>query len=318
MDRTARPDAAEALPGPAPLEYSESMDLKRLTYFCTIVEQGQISRAAKILNMSQPPLSQRLKELEDDLGVQLISREGHTWQVTEAGRVLYERSRLLLDQLGDLASEVQNAADGASGNLRIGASSTCVTRFLKVLPGLRRRFPRLTYSLLISDSTNLGESVLSREVDFALLLLPVTVEGCTVHPLPSDNFSVVMAPELDRPGLPPCLGVEHLEGMPLVCLRRWTGGGTYELLLKAFQQHGIKPDIVLDTPDTRTVVACLYQGLAAAAILPASEVPYGITDRFPVHALDLPGMAMHPALVHLSDRYLTGTAREVIAAILAG
>ena len=294
------------------------MDLKRLTYFCTIVEQGQISRAAKILNMSQPPLSQRLKELEDDLGVQLISREGRAWRVTEAGRVLYERSRQLLDQLEDLSSEVKNVADGASGNLRIGASSTCVTSFLKVLPGLRRRFPRLTYSLLVSDSTNLGESVLGREVDFAILLLPVTVEGCAVHPLPTDNFSVVLPPELERPDLPPCLGVEHLQGMPLVCLRRWNGGGTYEHLLKAFQQKGIRPDIVLDTPDTRTLLACLSRGLVAAAILPAGEVPYGIVDRFRVHSLDLPGMAMHPALVHLTDRYLTATAREVIAAILGG
>ena len=295
-----------------------AMDLKRLTYFCTIVEQGQISRAAKILNMSQPPLSQRLKELEDDLGVQLISREGHTWQVTEAGRVLYKRSRQLLEQLEDLSSEVRNVADGASGNLRVGASSTCVTNFLKVLPGLRRRFPRLTYSLLVSDSTNLGESVLGREVDFAILLLPVTLDGCTVHPLPSDNFSVVLPPELEPPGLPPCLGVEHLKGIPLVCLRRWNGGGTNEHLIKAFQQKGIIPDIVLDTPDTRTLLACLYQGLRAAAILPASEVPYGIVDRFRVHSLDLPGMAMNPALVHLTDRYLTAAAQEVIAAILGG
>lgn len=294
------------------------MDLKRLTYFCTIVEQGQISRAAKILNMSQPPLSQRLKELEDDLGVQLISREGHAWRVTEAGRVLYERSRQLLHQLDDLSSEVKNVADGASGNLRIGASSTCVTHFLKVLPGLRRRFPRLTYSLLVSDSTNLGECVLEREVDFAILLLPVTVEGCTIHPLPSDNFAVVLPPEMERPDLPPCLGVEDLQGMPLVCLRRWSGGGTYEHLLKAFQQKGIRPDIVLDTPDTRTLLACLSRGLAAAAILPAGEVPYGIVDRFRLHSLDLPGMTMHPALVHRTDRYLTATAREVIAAILGG
>jgi DNA-binding transcriptional LysR family regulator len=294
------------------------MDLKRLTYFCTIVEQGQISRAAKILNMSQPPLSQRLRELEDDLGVQLISREGHTWQVTEAGRVLYERTRQLLDQLGDLASEVRNVADGASGNLRIGASSTCVTHFLKVLPDLRRRFPKLTYSLLVSDSTNLGKGVQDREVDFAILLLPATAEGCTVHPLPTDNFAVVMPPQLERADLPPCLGVEHLDGIPLVCLRRWNGGGTYEHLIKAFQQKGIQPDIVLDTPDTRTVLACLYRGLPAAAILPAGEVPFGIVERFRVHSLDLPGMNLHPALVHLTDRYLTVTARQVIDAILAG
>ena len=67
------------------------MDLKRLEYFCTIVEKGQISKAAEALHISQPPLSMRLKELEEELDVQLIYREGKAWQVTPEGEALYQR-----------------------------------------------------------------------------------------------------------------------------------------------------------------------------------------------------------------------------------
>ena len=107
------------------------MDVRRLIYYCTIVEQGQISRAARALNISQPPLSQRLKELEDELGVQLILRENLAWQVTESGRVLYERARQVLDNLTEIPAEVKGAADGFSGRVAIGVSTTCMSKGLR-------------------------------------------------------------------------------------------------------------------------------------------------------------------------------------------
>ncbi len=294
------------------------MDTKRLTYFCTIVEQGQISRAARLLNMSQPPLSQRLKELEDELGVQLIIREGHAWQVTESGRMLYERARQVLDQLGDIPTEVKNAADGLSGTIRIGASSVCASNFLKVLPALNQRYPKLKFSLLISDSSDLANHVESRELDFAILLLPVPQEGNTVRLLPTGSLCAVMPSELEPEGLPERIGVEHLAGIPLMCMRRWTGGGTYEAILKAFQEKGIAPDILLDSPDVRTLLGCLLRGVRAAAIVPATEIPGTMGGRFRIHPLDLPGLTLHPVLIHRSDRYLSKAARDVIEAIVAG
>lgn len=72
------------------------MDLKRLEYFCAIVEKGQISKAAEALHISQPPLSMRLKELEEELDVQLIYREGKAWQVTPEGEALYQRAQFIL------------------------------------------------------------------------------------------------------------------------------------------------------------------------------------------------------------------------------
>ena len=295
------------------------MDTKRLTYFCTIVEQGQISRAARILNMSQPPLSQRLKELEDELGGQLILREGHTWQVTEAGRVLYERARHLLDQLTEIPAEVKSMMDGSAGTIRIGASSTCVSTFLKKLPELQERFPKVSFNLLIADSNELENAVASRDLDFGLVLLPVQGESYTLHLLPEDTFSVVIPTQLaNRTALPATLRVEDLVGLPLICCSRWEGGGTFEHLARAFQELHLTPHIVLQTPDVRTALACLFRGAGAAAILPTNEIPTDMVTGFQIHALDLPAMALHPALIHLKDRFLTKAAQGVIAAIVTG
>ena len=82
------------------------MDLKRLEYFCAIVEKGQISKAAEALHISQPPLSMRLKELEEELDVQLIYREGKAWQVTPEGEALYQRAQFILSYVAGLEKDI--------------------------------------------------------------------------------------------------------------------------------------------------------------------------------------------------------------------
>ena len=294
------------------------MDVRRLIYYCTIVEQGQISRAARALNITQPPLSQRLKELEDELGVQLILREGHTWQVTESGRVLYERARQVLDNLTEIPAEVKGAADGFSGRVTIGVSTTCLSKFLAIVPILSARMPKLQCRLYVSDSTALERHIKTRDLDFAILLLPTREDIFTLLLLPADRFSVVYQTGLEPDPLPDAIRIEDLREVPLLLTRRWEGGGTYEHLIKGFQKRGITPRIILDSPDVRIIINCLEAGMVGAALVPTAEIPPRVRDSFTIRPLDFPGMAVQPALIHLKDRYLTSAARAVIDAILQG
>ena len=108
------------------------LDFRRLLYFCTIVEQGQISRAAKSLHISQPTLSQSLRELEDELGLTLIHRTGGSWQVTERGQSFYQEAQRILTQVDDLARNISNPFAGDSdifGEVRVGCSGFCLSFF---------------------------------------------------------------------------------------------------------------------------------------------------------------------------------------------
>ena len=113
-------------------------------------------------------------------------------------------------------------------------------------------------------------------------------------------------------------GLRGTQGVPIACLKRWQGGGTYEQLLKEFQRKQIEPDIILDTPDVRTLLVCLERGLQAAFLLPSNEGPFETAKRYPVHAIDLPGVLFHPVLIHLKDHYLSRAAQEVIQAVVQG
>jgi DNA-binding transcriptional LysR family regulator len=294
------------------------LDSKRLTYFCTIVEQGQISRAAKILNISQPPLSLRLKELEDELGVELIVRKGHIWQVTEAGKVLYDRARQALNQLTEIPTEVRNAAVGVTGRIFIGLSISFLRYFTEVVPKLSSRFPLLQFRVLVADSTTLEEHVETRNLDFALVLLPTKKEIFDVQPLPVDHFCVVYPTGLIPSPADGTFGVKVLQDIPLMLQRLWHGGRTYDQLRREFQRHGITPRILLDSPNVSVILGILDAGVRAAAILPLNLIPKNFFERFEVRNLEGILDGIQPAIIHLPDRYLTPAAQEVMREILHG
>ena len=84
------------------------MDLKQLRYFCAIAEEGNISRAAERLHISQPPLSLQLKLLEEELGVKLVERNTRHLRLTQIGHTFYHRATQILDLIGTTAEEIRN------------------------------------------------------------------------------------------------------------------------------------------------------------------------------------------------------------------
>lgn len=95
------------------------MDLKRLRYFCRVMEQGSVSRAAKVLNMAQPPLSKRIQELEDELKAPLFIRKGNRIEPTEAGFFLYRKACEILRQVEDTTRETMAIAQKNNPKLHL-------------------------------------------------------------------------------------------------------------------------------------------------------------------------------------------------------
>lgn len=100
------------------------MDLRQLTYFLAIAEEGQITAAARRLNMAQPPLSQQMKALEEELGVELFLREPRSVTLTDAGEILYRRARQLITLADSTRREIGDFKSGLRGTLSIGTVSS--------------------------------------------------------------------------------------------------------------------------------------------------------------------------------------------------
>lgn len=118
------------------------IDLLRIRAFVAAADAGSLSRAAAILHLTQPALSKQIHSLEEELGVQLFHREGRGMQLTSSGKDLLQRSRQLLLDVESLSEQAQVLKSGATGVLKVGATSMTLESVLApFLPAYRRRWP---------------------------------------------------------------------------------------------------------------------------------------------------------------------------------
>lgn len=293
------------------------MDAKRLLYFCTVVEQGQVSRAARVLNMSQPPLSQRLKELEEELGVTLIQRDGRSQRVTEAGRLLYERAQLILAMLREIPDDVRSAEEGFYGKLTLGVTTMCLSRFLQLAPLVHAEFPGLRFKLVVEDSSVLEAMLKKRAIDFAMMMPPDDPEAFTVIALPASDFSVVLGPGLAVDEGREAFSVLELHPYPLLVCKRVEGRGLFDGLAQVFKNAGFTPNILVESPDCRALMDLVANGMPAAAIVPSSEVPGHVRKKCAVLPLRTAAYRVEPVVVYLKDSYQTKAAAIMIEYFLA-
>ena len=109
------------------------MDIKQLKYFIAIAEEGSISKAAKRLHMAQPPLSQQLKAMESELGVELFERSTRKLEITSSGQAMYHKAKQILKLMDIAIKEVKDISDGLAGKLSIGTVSAAGATFLPQL-----------------------------------------------------------------------------------------------------------------------------------------------------------------------------------------
>lgn len=140
------------------------MDIRQLRYFLTIADEGSISKAAEKLHMSQPPLSQQLKLLETELGVQLFERNTRKITLTNVGEALLYRTRQILDLFELTKNEVMDINEGLDGTLSIGTVSSAGATFLPdIMQRFHQKYPRVKFEILDEDSDsflNVGTAII--------------------------------------------------------------------------------------------------------------------------------------------------------------
>lgn len=266
------------------------MDLKRMRYFCTVVEEGQVSRAARRLHMAQPPLSQRLRELEEEIGYPLLERQGRTLRVTDAGQVFYRRARDILRAVDATCDEVIRVAAQSGPTLRIGVSPTCRSYWMSHFDALRRRFPGYRIGVVVGDSSSLEALLKSGKLDLALMQPPLEGDDFIAVCMASSRSVAVMPRGMLPSGNEP-LTLAELGSHPLLLLRRSIGVGSYERLLQAFHESRIEADVALYCSDVEVLLDLLAQGYSGIAVVPESETAGCSSGRdFDVRAIavDLP------------------------------
>ena len=146
------------------------MELRQLRYFVAIVDHGSLSRAARVLHIAQPALTQQLRQLEDELGAQLLHRSAQGTLSTDAGKIFYEHAQAILKQVGDAKSAVAQSTGKPSGTVALGIpQSASGALALPLLTAVRASYPEISLQLTEELSGNLIEQLKSGRINLAVL-----------------------------------------------------------------------------------------------------------------------------------------------------
>lgn len=289
------------------------MDLKRLRYFCVIVEQGNISKAAQVLCMAQPPLSKRLQELEEELGTELIVRSGRRLEPTEAGQYLYQRACDILRTVEDTKQKTLSIANSERRVLRIGVSYLFSRRYFPMIQELYRRNPRAEICVSVSDSSHLEDLLQSGRVDIALIQRPKNPEGFELTDFPPIGLKALVSTSLisTQPSLP--VSLQEIGRFPLILLRRVDGRGTFETILDHLLKAGVHPNVKMHVSDPSMAIDMLEAGTVAAVFLPASEVVVSRSGKFNAFEIAPNPLVFTPVAARLSTNIDMPEVLEIIS-----
>lgn len=219
------------------------MDLRGLTYFSVVAEELNFTRAAQRLNMSQPPLSNQIRSLEEELGTPLFLRGGRSLQLTEAGKLLYRRAAQLLDLAERTREEVGSLAMGLSGTICLG-SVAGLAPFLAArwLAGFREEYPLVRFEIVNGSSDDITDQLLRGYIEVGILAAPYDSEHLEGVPIGDEPWCAIFShqhPLAAEPEAP--LPLKALAGYPLIVPHRRS---RIDEIRSWFRQAGAEPNII--------------------------------------------------------------------------
>ncbi|MBF6986606.1 LysR family transcriptional regulator [Cupriavidus sp. IK-TO18] len=252
------------------------MDLRQLRYFVTVAEELHFGRAAQRLSMTQPPLSQQIQALEEELGVPLFVRTRRSVALTPAGAQWLPEVRRVLADAAALPGLAQRLARGELGSLSLAFVSTAD---YGILPDLLRRFrarhPEVQLQLREATSDVQLEALLEGAIDAGLVIrpqLPAMPPGLAYLPLVSEPLVLAVAD-----GWRPAGGLaqdgkvslREAASEPLIIFPRRSAPAFYDIITGYYAREGLVPAIAQEAIQMQTIVSLVSAGMGVA-LVPAS------------------------------------------------
>lgn len=237
------------------------MEIKQLEYFRAIVDEGNVSAAARALHMTQPPLSYQMKMLEEELQVQLFIRGTKRITLTETGKVLYARATSLLTMTDITKREVIKASQSAT--LHIGLTPSSVSIMSDYLVRFASKYSDIHFDIHEGSTFALKNELENGLVDITTLRTPIVLNECNTCVLLQENLVAMAIPgffDIEYTNI----SLKELSQKSLILSHRYR-----KYIISAFEDNGLTCDIYCECEDARTAITLAEHGLGVA-ILPSS------------------------------------------------
>lgn len=292
-----------------------SIDLRLLRYFVAVAEESHLTKAAVRLGIRQPPLSQQIRVLEEELGVTLFHRLPRGMELTESGRALLEDAHKILALTEQAVEGVRRVSQGEAGRLTVGFTGSAA--FHPFVPSVIRRFRELAPNVrLVLEESSTGElmdDVCDGRVDVAFVRGPYGPDRGVVVEKVLDETMLAAFPA-DHPAVRrrprQRIALSELADESLILYRRHSGPGLYDAILAACAAAGFSPRIAQEAPRMLSTLSLVAAGLGVS-LVPASLRRVNIEGVVYV-SVSRPASLRAPLNLIWRDAPLSGAARRLI------
>ncbi|SSW70979.1 LysR family transcriptional regulator [Achromobacter agilis] len=292
-----------------------TVDLRLLRYFVAVAEESHLTKAAARLGIRQPPLSQQIRVLEQELGVTLFHRLPRGMELTESGRALLDDARNIIALTEQAVEGVRRVSQGEAGRLTVGFTGSAA--FHPFVPSVIRRFresaPNVRLVLEESSTGELMEDVSEGRVDVAFIrgaygpdrgvAMETVLEETMLAAFPADH-PAVKGRERKR------IALSELAEESLILYRRHSGPGLYDAIIAACSAAGFSPRVAQEAPRMLSTLSLVAAGLGVS-LVPASLRRVNIEGVVYV-SVSQPSALRAPLNLIWRDAPLSGAARRLI------
>jgi len=240
------------------------VNLRDLEAFKTVVECGSFSKASEELYIAQPSLSKTIQKLEKMLGYTLIDRTNRILRLTDEGKLLYEKSLVILQEMKDLELELGESRNQIKGHLKIGLPQIIGTFFFpKVAKQFKSKFPDVTLEIVEDGGLEVTKLVEKGELDVAFVVLP-TKSNEIEESLIYEGHFVACLPENHRLKDANEIRLEQLKDEEWILYDLTFA--LRQIVLDSCRQEGFVPNIVYSTAQWDLLMSLVHEGLGVALV----------------------------------------------------
>ena len=283
------------------------MELRTLRYFTVVARELNITRAAEKLNMSQPPLSNQIKALEEELGVRLFIRGKRHLELTEEGALLLRRALQMQELADKTRQEIASLREGMTGTVYLSmVEGRAPFLAAQWIAGFREEFPLVRYNLWNGSSDDVLDRLRKGLADLAVIAAPYDSEHLEGFPVGREPWAAMLHPDHPLAKEPGDIPLSSLVGEPLIVPSRKS---RVEAIRRWFGEIGAEPQILCEMSNYMDAVALTSQGVGVSIFPQTVEVSNGLVVS---KAVTRPARQAEYILVWNKGQAPTGLTREFI------
>lgn len=282
------------------------MDIKQLTYFCTICEEKNITKASEKLHIAQPHLSHQLKLLEEELQIKLIERNTRKFHITEPGERLYYKAQQIIELMDSTIKELKDFNEGITGTLTIGTIHSSGDIMLPWrIRDFSIKYPKVNFEIRECSSIEILELLKNGMIEIGIIRTPLVSKLFNTINLPMEPMVAATGDSsffLDENKI----GLSLLRESPLLVHRRYE-----QNIIEACMKRGFEPRILCKIEDTKSILFYAATGMGIAIIpkdwiglIPGVNLEYRIIEE--------PSLETGTTIVWMKDQYLSSAARHFL------